>query len=852
MLSSRALIEKHFGLILFLTLGILYIPIDFYFRNIENFSYDFSLLLTPVLISVTILVFYLTLNKYIGERVNFLLAGLGISVWSCDQWLKANYSLLDGQQQFIEQSLHLQALNGFIYLSLPLLFLLIRKLLKHHLPWLSALCLLGIALAYSSAVFYSITIDRGHGENKKSNDVQLQNSQIEKKPNIYLIWLDSLDRTELATYLRSKNNDDGMEGFRFFSKNTSSYIYSNYSFLSFMSGVSNFDELPNLDKQNSLKPRILYQALKDNNYNVSAYTKETFKTGLEDTFYNSNEILQKNNSSSMYYVDFNTYWLSRSLPTFVSTRYFNKIVQLFSKQQESIPTNVASGIEPYTGVRILQEALSDESERSSYNEFVLIHAVIPHGPFKINENCEYSKALTSYSAQQDCAMSLVKSFLKNLKRLERYDNSLIVIFGDHGAGWENISQDQGDSEVLNKVIHNSWTVSQIEGRAKAALMIKPANEVDQTKELSFSQVETQLNDIVPTIIAGVDLEIPKQYPYHKIDGRNVFGKNLPDREKYLYYFPPKGKLEAFDTVRYRMYFDNETSEYKIDSESQSVSHEIAYLGANLPSQFDDLAIKADGKISISGTKKGFLTFGPYLSLPPGTYEMSVKYRYENMSQNQPDNESYWDITASAGKLKLYKKPFTSSPNQYTLDNTKIYIPHDLKKIELRTFYGGSGELVIDKINIKKMPQQLVCSETIPFNADTSISYYNFSNLSLQEPWGRWSDGRTAEIEFQTEPDCNAKSVTFNLKAFVTPKNPKQMARVFVNYELVGEIQISADEAQPKKFTFALPDDQDNKYTIRFEIDKPTTPKSVGVNADTRELGFGFIDMRLLPDEVTAQ
>ena len=53
-------------------------------------------------------------------------------------------------------------------------------------------------------------------------------------------------------------------------------------------------------------------------------------------------------------------------------------------------------------------------------------------------------------------------------------------------------------------------------------------------------------------------------------------------------------------------------------------------------------------------------------------------------------------------------------------------------------------------------------------------------------------------------------------------------------------------------TDQLPDAQDNRYTIRFEIDNPTSPKSLGVNTDTRELGFGFIDMRLLPDEVTAQ
>ena len=56
----------------------------------------------------------------------------------------------------------------------------------------------------------------------------------------------------------------------------------------------------------------------------------------------------------------------------------------------------------------------------------------------------------------------------------------------------------------------------------------------------------------------------------------------------------------------------------------------------------------------------------------------------------------------------------------------------------------------------------------------------------------------------------------------------------------------------EEFTFALPDTQDNKYTIRFEINKPTSPKSLSPSKDHRELGFGFIDMRLLPDEIAAQ
>jgi hypothetical protein len=151
----------------------------------------------------------------------------------------------------------------------------------------------------------------------------------------------------------------------------------------------------------------------------------------------------------------------------------------------------------------------------------------------------------------------------------------------------------------------------------------------------------------------------------------------------------------------------------------------------------------------------------------------------------------------------------------------------------------------DPKNWRKLIKTLPCVATLAFSDKHSNQYY-MDNLSKFEAWGRWSDGGQVEIEFQTEPDCNAKSVTFNLKAFTTSKNPEQKANVFINDESVGDIQISAGEAQPKQFTFALPDIQGNRYTIRFEIDNPTSPKSLRNSADTRELGFGFIDMKLLP------
>ena len=161
-------------------------------------------------------------------------------------------------------------------------------------------------------------------------------------------------------------------------------------------------------------------------------------------------------------------------------------------------------------------------------------------------------------------------------------------------------------------------------------------------------------------------------------------------------------------------------------------------------------------------------------------------------------------------------------------------------------YKASSLDELRKVLISEMATTMVSNDVFSFSRD----YVMNIGLSDKESWGQWSDGTEAEIMFKTEPNSKNRSIQFNLKAFVTPKNPEQTASVFINAKSVGNIQISADNAQPKQFTFPLPASQDNMYTIRFEINKPTAPKSLGIGEDIRELGIGFIDMKLLQDEVT--
>jgi hypothetical protein len=178
--------------------------------------------------------------------------------------------------------------------------------------------------------------------------------------------------------------------------------------------------------------------------------------------------------------------------------------------------------------------------------------------------------------------------------------------------------------------------------------------------------------------------------------------------------------------------------------------------------------------------------------------------------------------------------------------TAEYHDYSQKRVPPITKYQITGPLNDPKSWRTDDLRPLTCDAILVFSDLASKQLYA-DNLAQRESWGRWSSSDLAEIEFRTEPDCNAKSVTFNLNAFVTPKNPEQTASVFINHKPVGDIKISVGEAQPKQFTFSLPDTPYNEYVIRFEIDKPAKPESMGVNDDPRELGFGFIHMKLSAD-----
>jgi len=704
---------RFFGVGYFLTLGILYIPISLFFANIVSLSFDLSLLLAPLTVSAILFIpLLLFVRKF--PVLNFVLAGLGISIFVCDLLLRGNYHLLDGNNVPATQNLIAVTLNALIYLGVPIVLVYFRERVERQLKEMCIPVCSAVIVGYAALATYSGATLNDFGSAGIAEDVVVYDA---KQPNIYFVVLDALDGNSFNLSLKDPPFSRSFSGFTSFTQNTANYLYTNFSFASFMSGtfIQGSPEEEIFTGTGEIKKiTALPDLLQANGYRVSAYTQSRFLSGDENFSITDVEVYEEATNFSGLNFDFIVSWLMRSLPsaTLLRSSEIRRIAEktLLASARSSgtapdFPKSTEDGIGPFTGVKILEKAIDDEEARESYGEFVFIHAIIPHGPYRISSNCEFRETHTSYTEQQACALSLTANFLLELERLGRYDGSFIVVMGDHGSGWESVTSTVGNITVLKPDI-KPWTTAQIESRVHTGLMIKPPFAGDFGKKPAvFSSSETQLIDVFPTVVEHLGLSIQ---PMHPVAGRNVFQEPQEVRSKSFFYFTPTNGKIPKPAYQFELVFDSENNRFSINNE-----------------------------VDVSGGR-----------------------RY-----------------------------FCDQPSLFT--NNVVA-----------------------------------------------------TGLSDVEGVGRWSESSTVHVAVPLADACEPVRIIVRANALVTSEYPVQSASVAVNEVPVGKMEIRHGELAPKTFIFNLPESVSRELDIRFEIDAPVTPKSLGINQDERELGFSFRSLEL--------
>ncbi len=196
--------------------------------------------------------------------------------------------------------------------------------------------------------------------------------------------------------------------------------------------------------------------------------------------------------------------------------------------------NTHSGI-----LDMFTEKMQVGNDPGSYNYF---HHAGAHAPLLFDRNCKYLGPQTiNWQNQREqvmCTLAQIEKMIQSIKMTGVYDQTMIVINGDHGTPWLPKSYPVRSGEVI---------AQSLIGTASTLVLIKPP---DVRGPLSFSSRPVTTGDIPATIADafGLDTVFP---------GIPMFGTGfVTDRERqyYTYESPAKAhNLQALKNMtRYRI------------------------------------------------------------------------------------------------------------------------------------------------------------------------------------------------------------------------------------------------------------------------------------------------------------
>jgi phosphoglycerol transferase len=116
-----------------------------------------------------------------------------------------------------------------------------------------------------------------------------------------------------------------------------------------------------------------------------------------------------------------------------------------------------------------------------------------------------------------------------------------------------------------------------------------------------------------------------------------------------------------------------------------------------------------------------------------------------------------------------------------------------------------------------------------------------SGMSGHEPWGRWTDanagGSVARFTFKDKLPPN-----FTLSVTASAYGPNEGQPIKVRAGSINRSFTIKNGEKPS--TYAISFDEVDGNNLEFTPPAPTSPKSLGFSEDPREIGVGFVNIKI--------
>ncbi len=343
----------------------------------------------------------------------------------------------------------------------------------------------------------------------------------ESLPNIYHIILDGF-QSDIFTYILTPEIREDLNEFAYFPEATALYSETTWSVPSVFLGETYTFSNSQQEYQNrafNSDASVLY-ALKEAGYSTSAYTRNLYPIKLKLFDYvieHVDNIGTKRADNSDAFI---SAWIYRYAPLALKDILINKNIFISEDSIEQFNAGTfLPASAPEESFLSFQRFLTQEKELADSGRYTFIHLMLPHSPYVLDANCATNEKEATVLTQSRCATKLIVDFINELKALGRYENSLIIIHGDHGDRYAAVLDDK-------LVSREPPTRS-----PRSLLLLKTGSSLNNS-EMEVSSFRASLLDIVPTLISSIGSSAPRDY-----EGVSLAEKDFAaseDRSRYYF------------------------------------------------------------------------------------------------------------------------------------------------------------------------------------------------------------------------------------------------------------------------------------------------------------------------------
>jgi hypothetical protein len=520
----------------FLLTLFIFIPGTIYLTNSLEFTNGYlNLVLVGTCLSLVFaLVFWLIFMALRAAGSRFLEKGLALLfsvaflVWLQANFLLWKYGPLDGRIIDWSKLKIYGYIDSVIWIGLLMAALIFSPF---FIRIAKKICLILIFIQLSYGMFLFFNQPKIPSFQQFSVDTT-KKFNFSKNKNVILVILDSFPTDVFQEIIqRNPSLAEDFDGFTYYRNSLGGYPFTELSVALILTGKYYDNSMPFEEwKKDAYMSASIPHVLKSAGWEVDVYPKVSYSLyysdGLASNFIKGVSVAEKMFNIAQIY----DLTLFRCLPHFIKPYIYNNQTWLFKRLSATIMGNGYATHKLHstrnTGpesmkklrrrhlftrrafwqsadIQFISQMLAGSTTTDTPGTFKFYHLGMPHLPLLLDENINYRPMPVNrqnYTRYATAAVKLMITFLEHLQEMGIYENSLVFIMGDHGAGGQQqkfVLQPGMPTVPGQHIVTDQMRIS-----ALPLILFKPSAAHGK---LQISDAPVSLGDVQATVFSDLGL-----------------------------------------------------------------------------------------------------------------------------------------------------------------------------------------------------------------------------------------------------------------------------------------------------------------------------------------------------------